>query len=118
MATRLWCLTPLSGSEYDDCTDYQLLIRAINEQTVREKDGSYRLREKGEGMNSENMHNPADPDATFRSKAGNQRRGYVANDIEESGENGSIITEYQYEKNTHSDSEFAKETIELFAFSN
>ncbi len=102
----------LCGSEYDDCTDYQLLIRAINEQTVREKDGSYRLREKGEGMNSETMQNPADPDATFRSKAGKQHRGYVANVIEESGENGSIITEYQYEKNTHSDSEFAKETIE------
>jgi len=36
---------------------------------------------------------------------------YVANVVEEAGENGSVVTEYQYEQNIHSDSEFAKETI-------
>ncbi len=63
-------------------------------------------------MTSDCLQNPADPDATYREKAGKKHRGYIANVVEESGENGSIITEYQYEQNTHSDSDFAKETIE------
>lgn len=55
-------------------------------------------------MNAEILQNPADPDATFREKARKQNRGYVANVTEISGENGSIVTDYQYEKNTYSDS--------------
>ena len=32
--------------------------------------------------------------------------------METVGDNGSIVTNYQYEKNTHSDSQFLKETVE------
>lgn len=102
----------LCGSRYDDIPEFQLLIRVLSEQAVLQEDGTYRLRQKGEGMASDCLQNPADPDATYREKAGKKHRGYVANIVEESGENGSIITEYQYEQNTHSDSDFAKETIE------
>ena len=58
------------------------------------------------------LQNPADPDATYREKAGKQHRGYVANVIEASSKNGSIIEDYQYEQNTHSDSQFLKETLD------
>lgn len=103
-----WC-----GSDYEGTKEYQLLRRALEEQAVRQEDGTYRLRRKGEGMRADCLQSPADPDATYREKAGKQHRGYTANIIEESGTDGSVITNYQYEQNTHSDSEFAKETIEL-----
>ena len=60
-------------------------------------------------MNGSILQNPSDPDATYREKAGRQHRGYVANVTEASGEEGSIITDYQYEQNTYSDSQFMKE---------
>jgi len=50
------------------------------------------------------LQNPSDPDATFRSKAGEEHRGYVANLEESVGENGSVITDYQFEQNIYSDS--------------
>lgn len=103
----------LCGSNYDDNPEFQLLIRVLSEQAVRQEDGSYILRQKGEGMGSGCLQNPADPDATYREKAGKKYRGYAANVIEETGESGSIVTEYQYEVNTYSDSQFAKDTIEI-----
>ena len=63
-------------------------------------------------MDASILQNPADPDATYREKAGRQHRGYVANVIEASGRNGSIIEDYQYEQNIHSDSQFLKETLD------
>jgi len=105
-------LRELCGSEYDESSSYQLLLRVLKEQAVEMEDGSYRLREKGDGgMNASILQNPADPDATFREKAGKQNRGYAANVTEVSGENGSIVTDYQYEQNTYSDSQFMKDAI-------
>ena len=63
-------------------------------------------------MGSQILQNPSDPDATYREKEGKQKRGYTANIVETVGDNGSIVTNYQYEKNTHSDSQFLKETVE------
>lgn len=103
-----WC-----GSDYEGTKEYQLLTRALEEQAIMQEDGTWRLRKKGEGMRADCLQNPADPDATYREKAGKQHRGYTANIIEERGTGGSVITDYQYEQNTHSDSAFAKETIEL-----
>ncbi len=106
-------LKELCGSDYDESSNYQLLLRVLKEQAVEQEDGTYRLRTKEDGgMGSEILQNPADPDATFREKAGKQNRGYVANVTEVSGENGSIVTNYQYEKNTYSDSQFLKDAIE------
>jgi len=105
-------LVGLCGSDYDDASEYQLLIRVLDEQAVKQENGTYRLRQKGEGMTADCLQNPADPEATYREKAGKQHRGYVANVIEEAGGNGSVITGYQYEQNIHSDSDFAKETID------
>ena len=106
-------LKELCGSEYDDSSSYQLLLRVLKEQAIQKEDGTYRLRTKEDGgMDASILQNPADPDATYREKAGKQHRGYVANVIEASGKNGSIIEDYQYEQNTHSDSQFLKETLD------
>ena len=57
-------------------------------------------------MDASILQNPADPDATYREKAGKQNRGYAANLTEACGEEGSIVTDYQYDTNTHSDAAF------------
>lgn len=106
-------LKELCGSEYDDSSSYQLLLRVLKEQVIQKEDGTYRLRTKEDGgMDVSILQNPADLDATYREKAGKQHRGYVANVIEASGKNGSIIEDYQYEQNIHSDSQFLKETLD------
>ncbi len=58
------------------------------------------------------MQNPSDPEATFRTKAGKNHRGYTANLEESVGKNGSVVTDYAYEQNIHSDSQFLKEHLE------
>ena len=105
-------LKTLCEPRYDESSNYQLLVRALREQAV-EEDGKLRLRKKEDGgMSSDILQNPSDPEATFRCKNGEEHRGYVANIVECKGENGSIIEDYQFEPNNHSDSEFMKETIE------
>lgn len=97
---------------FDEATEYQLLVRCLSEQTVFE-DGQRRLRTKADGgMTSEILQNPSDPDATYREKAGKAHRGYSANIEESVGANGSVVTEYQVDKNTRSDSSFLKEHLE------
>lgn len=98
---------------YDEVSQYQLLVRVIKEQTIRQEDGTLRLKTKEDGgMDSSILQNPADPEATFREKAGKQHRGYAANVTEDVGENGSIITDYQYEQNIHSDIKFLNEHLD------
>lgn len=99
------------GSDYDDITEYQLLIRCLSEQTVV-KESVRRLRTKEDGgLHSSMLQNPSDPDATYREKAGKEYQGYVANLEESVGKNGSVITDYQYEQNTYSDSKFLKDSL-------
>ena len=100
------------GSDYDDVTEYQLLIRCLSEQTVIE-DAVRRLRTKEDGgFHSGMLQNPSDPDATYRTKAGKEHQGYVANLEETVGKNGTVITDYQYEQNNYSDSQFLKDSLE------
>ena len=103
----------LCEGNFDETSEYQLLIWVLKEQTIQEEDGTCHLKEKDDkSLNASILQNPADPEATYREKAGKQNRGYVANITEESGENGSIITDYQYEQNIHSDSKFLQEKLE------
>ncbi|WP_379688712.1 transposase [Mediterraneibacter gnavus] len=51
-------------------------------------------------------------DATYRSKAGKEHQGYVANLEETVDRNGSVITDYQFEQNIYSDSRFLKDSLE------
>ena len=104
-------LLSLCGAEYDDVTEYQLLVRCLSEQTVVEE-ASRRLRTKEDGgFHSGMLQNPSDPDATYRVKAGKEYQGYAANIEETVGKNGSVITEYQYEQNNYSDSQFLKDSL-------
>lgn len=69
-------LLSICGSDYDDVTEYQLLIRCLSEQTVV-KEAVRRLRTKEDGgLHSGILQNPSDPDATFRGKAGKEHRRY------------------------------------------
>lgn len=105
-------LLELCGDDYDDSTEYQLLVRCLSEQTIIEQKVR-RLRTKQDGtMDSQILQNPSDPEATFRNKAGKDHRGYAANLEETVGANGSVITDYAYDQNTKSDSQFLKEHLE------
>ena len=101
-------LLDLCETKYEDVTEYQLFVRCISEQTIV-TDGNRRLKTKEDGMPSDIMQNPSDPEATFREKAGKEHRGYAANITESVGENGSVVTDYQFEANTYSDSQFIKD---------
>lgn len=100
------------ADDYSDTEEYQLLERAINEQTKKGDHGKNIPCGKGKGMTSSSLQNPADPDATYRLKAGKSQRGYAANLTEAVDEKCSIVTDYQYDVNTRSDSSFIGEEIE------
>ena len=92
-------------------TEYQLFVRCISDQTVVEND-KRRLRTMEDGtMNSSALQNPSDPDATYRNKSGKSYRGYAANIEETVGKNGSVVTDYQFDKNTHTDSHFLQKSL-------
>lgn len=105
-------LLGLCGDTMDGTREHLLLVRALREQTTTDGDGGCHLKASGTGMNGSILQNPADPDATYREKSGRQYRGYVSNIVEEVGEHGSLVMDYQYEQNVHSDSQFAREVIE------
>ena len=105
-------LLRLCEGELDDTSEYQLLIRLLKEQTIFDDDGTRRLRDKKEKEDpSKVLMNPADPEATFRKKAGAKHIGYVGNVVETVGENGSIVTDYAYEQNIYSDSHFIQDYL-------
>ena len=104
-------LVSICGTDYEDVTEYQLFVRCLSDQSVVEN-GERRLKTKADGtMNSSALQNPSDPDATYRNKAGKQHRGYAANLEETVGKNGSVVTDYQYDRNTRSDSDFLQESL-------
>ena len=96
---------------YDEFAEYQLLVRALDDQTEFNSEGNLVLQDKTKILPS-SLQNPSDPDATYRSKAGKKHSGYVGNVVETFGEKGAIITDYDYKQNSHSDSEFCKSTVE------
>lgn len=100
------------GYQFCGLREFDLFLRAVSEQT--EKTGEKReMRQKGDpAMNSNSMQSPADPDATYREKAGQQHRGYVANVEESVSENGSVVTDFQFKPNNESDSSMLKEHLE------
>ena len=105
-------LTVLCKDACADWEEYILFKRCIDEQTIVD-DGTRRLATHEDGtMHSSMLQNPSDPDATFRTKAEEDHRGYVANLEESVGENGSVITDYQFEQNTYSDSQFLHDSLE------
>ena len=105
-------LLPKCKDGYEQTDDYQLLQRAIQEQTKKDDKGKRVPKTREDGMSADILQNPSDPDATYRSKAGKPHKGYSANMIEAVDEKGSVIVDYQYDVNTRSDASFIKEYIE------
>lgn len=100
------------SGDFDDTSEYQLLIRLLRERTVLNDDGSRCPREKGEIEEpSKVLLNPSDPEATFRKKAGTKHLGYAGNITESVGEKGSLVTDYAYEQNIYSDSQLLKDHL-------
>lgn len=92
-------------------SQYQLLIRVLNEQTTLDDDGNRRAKGNKE-ISPTSVQTTTDPDATFRMKAGKAHKGYVGNFVESVGEEGQgLITDFELQKNNHSDSEFCKDQI-------
>lgn len=96
-------------------TEWQQLVRVLDEQTVIEN-GQRRFRTKKDSrLPGPCLQSPIDPEVTYRHKRGSNHIGYIANFIESAGENGTIIEDYAFESNIHSDSQFLKETIETIS---
>ncbi len=111
LPTDSGCLLHLCGTDFENVTECRLFTRCLSDQTVVENE-KRRMKTKQDGtMNSSALQNPSDPDAAYRNKAGRQCRGYSANIEETAGRNGSAVTDYQYEKNTHTDSQFLQESL-------
>lgn len=92
-------------------SEYQLLIRVLGEQTDVDDEGNVIPKDK-KTISTTSVQNPSDPDATYRKKAGKEHKGYVANLVETIGEGGnSLITNFSYKTNHHSDSDFCKEYL-------
>ena len=103
--------TLMTDESWHGFSEYQLLLRVLTEQSQLSADGEIEPKNKKD-ITSKSLQNPSDPDATYRSKAGKNHKGYVGNIVETIGENGdSLITDVAFEQNIHSDSEFCKEYL-------
>lgn len=102
----------LCDGDFDDTSEYQLLIRLFKEQTLLDDGDKRRLHTKEERQEpSKFLRSPVDPEAAFRTK-GSQHIGYVGNIVETVGETGSVITDYAYEQNIYSASQFFWDYLE------
>lgn len=120
----LMALAEENADSLCETSEYLLFVRMLNEQTIKDEDGNYQLKQAGSAKNKDTddqnaMHsgilqNPADPDATYRFKDGKEYRGYAGCITESStpDKEHSIIVDYQYDTNNTSDQEFGKRAIE------
>lgn len=106
-------LINLCNEDIEDSSAYKLLVRVLKEQTNLDSNGIYQLKEANDpSMNSSILQNPADPEATFRHKAGKNHVGYAANFVESSNENGdTLVTDFQFECNNYSDKKFIDNAV-------
>ena len=103
----------MADDQWQEFQEYQLLIRVLNEQVSEDSEGTLKPKNKAE-IRPDSLQNPSDPDATYRRKAGKDHKGYVANIVETVGEKGcTLITDVSYDINSHSDSAFCKEYVDL-----
>ena len=103
------------GDVGEELPEYILAKRMINDQSEEDEEGKT-VAKSNHDIAPDSLQNPSDPDATYRKKAGEHHTGYVANVVETYDETGaSVITDYSFEQNRHSDSEFCKEAINNIA---
>ena len=105
-------LIRICSNGFDEVTEYELFIRCVSEQTKVENGIRRFCTKEDHQLHSKTMINPSDPEATYRKKSGEVYRGYVANVEETVGENGSVVSDYEYEPNIYSDSQFLKDRLD------
>ena len=113
----------LGNTEYVNTEEYKDLIRTIDDQGKTDEKGNIILR-NGKEISSTSLQNPSDRDATYRKKGKKGHVGFVANVVEtcspfkEEGKDKAkevkvnIITDYDLQKNTYSDAQFANDTLD------
>lgn len=99
------------GETFFELPEYQLLRRVLYEQMDEDSDGKMIPKDK-KNIPPNSLHNPSDPDATYRTKAKQRHIGFVGNFVETFDEKNAIITSYDYQINSHPDTAFCKEIIE------
>ena len=105
------------GAAGSDLPEYLLVSRLLEDQSHMDENGNPKARDNRD-ISPSSLQNPSDPDATYRRKREEHHTGYVANVVETFDEDGnSVITDYSFKQNSHSDSEFCKEAIETIAAS-
>ena len=105
-------LYDITKTGFEDVPEYELFVRCFSEQSIMENGTRRWFTKDDKKGNSQLLLNPTDPEATYRRKAGATYQGYVANLEESVGASGSVVTDYQYETNIHSDSQFLKDRLE------
>jgi len=99
------------GEAGAELPEYVLAKRMLADQSTTDELGDPTAKSNHD-IKPDSLQNPSDPDATYRKKSGENYIGYVANVVETyNTEGASVITDYSYAENRHSDSEFCKETI-------
>lgn len=102
----------MADDEWHEFQEYKNLVRCIDEQGRQDRDGNPMPR-KNRDIAGTSLQSPRDPDASARTKAGKTHVGFVGNVTETYDGNGnSLITGADIRSNSHSDSDFMKETIE------
>lgn len=96
---------------YHEMPDYQLLCQVLEEQTFTDDTGQTHQK-PGHDITASSIQNPYEPEATYRRKAGKHHFGYAGNLVETVGDNGSIITQYDYACNIKGDPTFCKEALD------
>ena len=107
----------LIPSELQDQEEALLLNRFIDEQIILSDDGSFETVRDGKTLTSTTLNNPADPESTIRTKAGETHIGYVGNMAETVDEETGhkIIDSMDLQPNIYSDSQFARDEIAKMA---
>lgn len=95
-----------NDNEIGQCEEFKLLERLIEEQYDKEKNKP----KDNEEIKPNSLQTPVDPDATYRQKYG-ANIGYVGNVSEATNNGNPMITDWDVDCNTKSDSEFIKEYI-------
>ena len=110
-------LIKILGDAGEELPEYVLAKRMLNDQSTEGENGNP-IAKSNHDITPSSLQNPSDPEATYRKKAGKHHTGYTANVVEAFDENGaSVITDYSFEQNRHSDSDFCKKAIETIASS-
>ena len=97
-------------AHWSEAEEYKHLCRLIDEQITFDNDAPEVI--PGKDVSPSSMQNPTDPDATFRRKAGVDHTGYVGNVVESLGEDSAIITQFDFQTNNYSDSQFCKDVVD------